>query len=154
MLCVIIYVEKRSRMILKDIKTNKNKQSLIFIAVILFFALSCALIVHAVINNSQAQWAIIPDIRLDGEYKIGEGEWQPIARGEHISSTKGDVRLRGVLKICDPETKEFCGNVEEGSLMLFSFNHINLAVTDNNQIMHICDTENPDAGEEIGRAHV
>ena len=131
------------------INTEKNKQKLIFASVILFFALSCALLINAVLNNSQSDWAIIPDVRLVGEYRIGDGEWKPIADGEHIPATKGDVQLRGVLKICDPETNEPFGNIEEGSLMLFSFNHINLAVTDNNQITYICDTENPDAGEDF-----
>ena len=133
----------------KHSRIKKDAKILIFGAVILFFVLSCVLIINAVINNSQAQWAIIPEIRLVGEYRIGDGEWKPIAEDEHISATKGDVQLRGVLEILDPETNECFGNVEEGSLMLFSFNHINLAVTDNNQITYICDTENPDAGEDF-----
>ena len=134
---------------MKDVKIKKDKNNLIFVALLLFFALACALVINAVVNNSQAQWAIIPDIRLAGEYRIGDGEWKPINENEHISATKGDVYLRGVLEILDPETKEVFGNVEEGSLMLFSFNHINLVVTENNQITYICDTENPDIGEDF-----
>ena len=131
------------------IKLKNNKQNLIFASVILFFVLSCAMLLNGIINNSQAEWAIIPDIRLTGEYKIGDGEWQTIVEGEHISSTKGDVRLKGVLEILDPETKKPFGMVEKGSLMLFTFNHINLTVTENNQTVHICDTENPEAGEDL-----
>ena len=131
----------------KDIKSKIDKKNIFFVSVILFVVISCALVVNAAMNNTQAEWAIIPDIRLVGEYKIEDGEWQPIVEGEHISSTKGDVHLRGVLEICDPETKEFLGYVSEGSLMLFTFNHVNLAVVENNQIINICDTENQDFGE-------
>ena len=134
---------------LKDVKIKNDKRKLILVFVIMFFVLSGVMLIDAVMNNSQAQWAIIPDIRLVGEYKIGDGEWQPIVEGEHISSTKGDVKLKGTLEILDPETKEPFGMVEKGSLMLFTFNHINLTVTDNNQTVHICDTENPEAGEDL-----
>ena len=135
-------------MMLKQIKIN-NKQHIIVLCVILFFVLSCTLVIDAVMNSSQAEWAIIPDIKFVGEYKIGDGEWKPIVEGEHISATKGDVMLKGVLEILDPETKDTWGTVEKGSLMLFTFNHINLTVTENNQTVHVCDTENPFAGEDL-----
>ena len=134
---------------LKEMKIKNKKQNLIIVSVLLFLVLSCAMLIDAVLNSSQAEWAIIPDIRLVGEYKIGDGEWQPIAQGEHISSTKGDVRLKGVLEILDPETDEVFGPVEKGSLMLFTFNHINLALTDNDEIIYVCDTENPALGEDF-----
>ena len=131
------------------IKIKNDKQKLMFASVILFFLLSCAMLINGFLNNSQAQWAIIPDIRFVGEYKIGDGEWKPIVEGEHISATKGDVMLKGVLEILDPETKATWGTVEKGSLMLFTFNHINLTVTENNQTVYVCDTENPIAGEDL-----
>ena len=133
----------------KQMKIKNNKQNIVFASVILFFVLSFALVINAVVNNSQAEWAIIPDIRLVGEYKIGDSEWKPIVEGEHISATKGDVMLRGVLEILDPETNELFGTVANGSLMLFNLNHINLTVIENNQTVHVCDTENPDAGEDL-----
>ena len=134
---------------LKEVKIKNDKHNFIFALVIIFIVLSCVMMVNGVINNSQAEWAIIPDIRFVGEYKIGDGEWRPVVEGEHISATKGDVRLKGVLEICDPETNETWGTVEKGSLMLFTFNHINLTVTENNQTVHVCDTENPIAGEDM-----
>ena len=129
-------------------KKKINKEYFVFASVILFFVLSCILLVNAVLNNSQADWAIVPDIRLVGEYKIGDGEWKPIVEGEHISSTKGDVMLKGVLEICDPETNDFYGTLPDGSLVTFTFNHINLALTENNQITEVYDIENPDIGED------
>ena len=133
---------------LKEMKAN-NKQKFILISIILFLVLSGAMLINAVLNNSQAEWAIIPDIRLVGEYQIGDDEWKTIVVGEHIPATKGDVKLKGVLEILDPETNEPFGTVEQGSLMLFTFNHINLTVTENDQTVHICDTENPEAGEDL-----
>ena len=130
------------------IKRKNDKQKLIFASVILFFVLSCALLANAVLNNSQADWAIVPDIRLVGEYKIGDGEWKPIVEGEHISATKGDVMLKGVLKICDPETNDFFGTVASGSLMYFTFNHINLSLTESDKITMVYDIENPIIGED------
>ena len=129
-------------------KKKINKEYFVFVPVILFFVLSAVLLVNAVLNNSQADWAIVPDIRLVGEYKIGDGEWKPIVEGEHISSTKGDVMLKGVLEICDPETNDFYGTLPDGSLVTFTFNHINLALTENNQITEVYDIENPDIGED------
>ncbi len=134
---------------MKEMKMKNNKQNLIIASVLLFFVLSCAMVINGVVNSSQAEWAIVPDIRLVGEYKIGDGEWEPIVEGGHISSTKGDVRLKGVLEILDPETNEAFGPVEKGSLMLFTFNHINLALTDNDEIIYVCDTENPALGEDF-----
>ncbi len=134
---------------LKEMKIKNEKQKLIIASLVLFLVLSCALLIDAVTNSSQAEWAIIPDIRLVGEYKIGDGEWKEIVEGEHISATKGDVRLKGVLEILDPETNEAFGPVEKGSLMLFTFNHINLALTDNDEMIYVCDTENPELGEDF-----
>ena len=132
-----------------QMKIKKDKQTFIFASVILFFVLFFAMLFNAVINNSQSQWAIVPDVRLVGEYKIGDGEWKPIVAGEHISATKGDVSLKGVLKICNPETDDFFGNLTEGSLMSFSLNHINLSFTENGKITEVFDTENPIIGEDF-----
>ena len=94
-------------------KKKINKEYFVFASVILFFVLSAVLLVTSVLNNSQADWAIVPDIRLVGEYKIGDGEWKPVVEGEHIPSTKGDVMLKGVLEICDPETNDFYGKLPD-----------------------------------------
>ena len=132
---------------LKQNKIN-SKETFIFAAVLLFLVLCSALLGISILNNSQAEWAIVPDIRLVGEYKIGDSEWKPIVEGEHISSTKGDVMLKGVLEICDPETNDFYGKLTKGSLVSFTFNHINLALTENNQITEVYDIENPVIGED------
>ena len=129
-------------------KNEKNKQSFIFASILLFFVLSGVLLATSILNNSQADWAIVPDVRLVGEYKIADGEWKEIVEGEHISATKGDVMLRGVLEICDPETNDFYGKLTKGSLVSFTFNHINLSLTEKGKITEVYDIENPDIGED------
>ena len=133
----------------KKMKLKNDNQILMYASVILFFLLSFAMLLNAVINNSQSEWAIVPDVRLVGEYKIGDSEWKPIAEREHIPATKGDVKLKGVLKICNPEDGGFIGNLTNGSLMSFALNHINLTITDNDQITVVCDSENPVIGEDF-----
>ena len=133
----------------EQMKLKSNKQILMFASVILFILLSFGMLFNAVVNNSQSEWAIVPDVRLVGEYKIGDGEWKPIVEGEHIPATKGDVSLKGVLKICNPEDGGFLGNLTEGSLMSFALNHINLTITDKGQVTVVCDTENPLIGEDF-----
>ncbi len=130
------------------LKKINHKDGFIFASVILFFVLSVVLLVTSVLNNSQAEWAIVPDVRLVGEYKIGDSEWKPIVEGEHISATKGDVMLKGVLEICNPETNDFYGRLTKGSLMYFTFNHINLSLTENGNITVVYDIENPALGED------
>ncbi|MBQ1967583.1 MAG: histidine kinase [Clostridia bacterium] len=132
----------------EKMRIKNDKHSFIIISVILFLVLSCSLVIDAARNNSQAEWAIVPDIRLIGEYKIADGEWKDIVEGEHIPATKGDVMLRGVLEICDPETNDFYGKLTKGSLMYFTFNHINLALTENEEITVVYDIENPVIGED------
>ncbi|MBQ7862173.1 MAG: histidine kinase [Clostridia bacterium] len=132
----------------EKVRIKNEKHSFIIISVILFLVLSCSLVIDAARNNSQAEWAIVPDIRLIGEYKIADGEWKDIVEGEHIPATKGDVMLRGVLEICDPETNDFYGKLTKGSLMYFTFNHINLALTENEEITVVYDIENPVIGED------
>ena len=130
-----------------EMKTN-NKQKIIFASVMLFFALSCTLVINAFLHNSQAGWAIIPDIKFEGEYKIADGDWIPFVEGEHISATKGDIMLKGVLKVYEPQTNQTYGNVEKGSLMSFNANHINLSLTDNGQVVFVSDVEERIIGED------
>ena len=57
-------------------------------------------------NNStfvQSMQPLISDVYFEGEYKIEDGEWQPIVKGQHIPATEGDVTLRGNFHELDPE---------------------------------------------------
>jgi hypothetical protein len=47
------------------------------------------------VNSNQSIWPTPAKVYFAGEYRIGDGEWNQIDKGELISSTKGDVTLRG-----------------------------------------------------------
>ena len=75
-------------------------------------------------NSNQAQPAFVIDIAFQGEYKIGDGEWHTIIKGEHIPSTRGDVTLRGTFQMIDPETNEPFGTFFADLPVNLYFNHI------------------------------
>ena len=55
------------------------------------------------INPSRAVPAIALTASFEGEYKIEDGEWQAIPQDGHISSTRGDVTLRGKFHVVLPD---------------------------------------------------
>ena len=59
-----------------------------------------------------------------GEYRIGDGEWQEIVEGKHISSTQGDVTLRDNFYI-KTHSGEYIGVFKGTTLIAFYTNHIN-----------------------------
>ena len=77
-------------------------------------------------NSMQAAPSLVGQVRFEGEYRIGDGEWQRIVNGEHIPTTKGDVTLRGQFLEYDP-VGEYVGIYNSYSLPIaFYANHINL----------------------------
>ena len=76
------------------------------------------------INSLQANRPFIIDIFFEGEYKIGDGEWHTITEGEHISSTKGDVTLRGTFQMYDFETNTQLGALFADLPVHLYLNHI------------------------------
>ncbi len=129
-------------------KNINNKEGFIFASVLLFFVLSCALFVNGILNNSQAENAFLPEIRLVGDYKVGDGEWKPIVKGEHIPATQGDVMLRGVLEFGVFEENEVFGTLESGMMVTLNLNHINFSVTQNGETVYMTDAENLYIGED------
>lgn len=75
-------------------------------------------------NTQQASSPIVAGVSFTGEYRIGNGEWQPIREGEHISSTQGNVTLRGYFQMLDPFTNEVLGPLSEGTRVFLYFNHL------------------------------
>ena len=77
-------------------------------------------------NSMQSTPSFVGQVRFEGEYRIGDGEWKPIKEGEHISSTKGDVTLRGQFLEYNP-LGEYVGVYNSYSLPIaFYVNHVNL----------------------------
>jgi hypothetical protein len=81
-------------------------------------------------------------VYFDGEYRIADGEWQKIVKGEHIPSTKGDVTLRGNLHMLDPEGG-YVGIYRGDLPIAFYTDHINLTFMEGDSDPYVIDTENP-----------
>ncbi len=75
-------------------------------------------------NSTQAMESLVIDIAFQGEYKIGDGEWHTIIKGEHIPSTKGDVTLHGTFQMYNPENGEPIGTFFADLPVHLYFNHI------------------------------
>ena len=93
-------------------------------------------------NSLQAIPATPAQIYFNGDYRIGDGEWQEIVEGEHISSTKGDVTLRGNFHMLTP-SGEYIGVYSGTSLIAFYTDHINLTFIENGGEPYVIDHENP-----------
>ena len=100
-------------------------------------------------NSQQAQTPIIIGVSFQGEYKIGDGDWHEIIKGEHISSTKGDVTLRGIFQMYDPTNNEPLGPLFADSPVSLYFNHIGgYAILPEGDIF-LFDSEHDLFGEDI-----
>ena len=75
-------------------------------------------------NSSQAKQPTIADVSFQGEYKIGEGDWQTFTQGKHIPANQGDVTLRGIFLMHNPETGEVISPLATGNTVNLYFNHI------------------------------
>lgn len=76
--------------------------------------------------NKQSVNASIPEIVFVGEYKVGGEEWKEYRKGEHISATRGDVEIKGELKLYY-DGKEV-GKVTPGTNIAFFGNHVAIEV--------------------------
>lgn len=92
-------------------------------------------------TSSQAMPTLIAQVYFDGEYRIGDGEWQKIVKGEHISSTKGDVTLRGNFHMLAPNG-EYLGIYDGDIPIAFYTNHISLTFIEGNGEPYKLDAEN------------
>ena len=132
-----------------NINNTKKQSSIIFsAAIVIILIFSCIFIWTGVRNSSQAAQPIFAGVRFEGEYKIGEGEWRPITAGEHIPSNKGDVTLRGIFVMLNPETGEPIGPLSVGSTVNLYFNHIGGTAIFPGGGKHMFDTENEVIGED------
>ena len=93
-------------------------------------------------NSMQAESALIAQVYFDGEYRIADGEWQPIEKDQHIPSTKGDVILRGNFHMLTPDGEYV--DVYRGDLPIaFYTDHINLTFYETGAEPSVIDMENP-----------
>ena len=110
--------------------------------VLLLVLLAVFLLLFNNTTSTQSTDAMMAEVYFDGEYRIGEGEWHKIVEGEHISSTKGDVTLRGNFHMLTPDG-EYVGIYRGDLPIAFYTNHINLTFYEVGMEPISMDIENP-----------
>ncbi|MBO5736259.1 MAG: histidine kinase, partial [Clostridia bacterium] len=119
-----------------------NKTALIIVAIVFMIFSAIILLWQGNKNSMHAIPATSAQVNFQGEYRIGDGEWQKIVEGEHISSTKGDVTLRGNFHMLTP-SGEYIGVFKGTTPIAFYTNHINLTFYESNGKPYVIDHENP-----------
>ena len=99
-------------------------------------------------NSSQAKAPMIADVSFQGEYKVGDGEWNTFTKGVHIPATDGDITLHGIFLMHNPETGEAIGPLSPGSTVNLYFNHIGGTAIFPSGRKLVFDAENDILGED------
>ena len=123
---------------------NKTTLWIVGIFAVLFLAL--VLLWHGNATSNQAMPAMVAGVYFDGEYRIADGQWQKIEKGKHISSTEGDVTLRGTFHLVAPDG-EYVGVYTDSIPIALYTNHINLTFYEGENEPFIIDVENPLYGD-------
>ena len=112
------------------------------IGAILILLLALVLLWRGNATSNQAVPALVAQVYFDGEYRIADGPWQKIVKGNHIPSTKGDVTLRGNFHMLTPDG-EYIG-VYSGDMPIALYtDHINLTFYVGENEPYVMDMENP-----------
>ena len=119
------------------------KKTYLHMAGILFLVLLAGMLLwYNSVNSNQVISATAAQVRFAGEYRIGDGQWQEIVEGQHISATKGDVTLRGNFHMFAPDG-EYIGVFNRGTHIAFYTDHINLTFREGENQVYVIDHENP-----------
>lgn len=108
-------------------KQKLKRLPYLFIGMCVFLVLAGVTLILSISNSGQSTPASVAKVTFEGEYKIGDGEWLPIVKGEHITSSKGDVTLKGYFQFYNPKTGELDGKNYQTDLAFF-FNHIGCTI--------------------------
>ena len=134
--------------VLKNKKQMFKKTNLQVVGILLLMLLAVFLLLYKNSTSQQAEPALIAQVYFDGEYRIGDGEWQKIVKGEHIPATKGDVTLRGNFHMLTPYGEEV--GIYRGDLPIALYtNHINLTISEKGSEPFVVDMENPLYGHAV-----
>ena len=120
-----------------------NKSRLQIGGMILLLLLSVVLMWFNNAHSYQAISAVPAQIRFEGEYRIGDGQWQDITKGQHIPATKGDVTLRGTFHLYTPDGSEYIDVFSGDTPIALYLNHINLVIREGANEDFVIDHENP-----------
>ena len=130
-----------------ETKSRFLKATTLAIVGVLLLVFSAVLLLwHGNANSMQAAPAMVAGVYFDGEYRIADGQWQKIVKGKHISSTEGDVTLRGNFHMLTPDG-EYIGIYSDNIPIALYINHINLTFYEGENEPYIIDTENPLYGD-------
>ena len=131
----------------KETKSRFLKATTLAIVGVLLLVFTAVLLLwHGNANSMQAAPAMVAGVYFDGEYRIADGQWQKIEKGNHISSTEGDVTLRGNFHLVAPDG-EYIGIYTDSLPIALYTNHINLTFYEGENEPFIIDVENPLYGD-------
>ena len=130
--------ETKSRFLNRTTQTIAGVLLLLLSAVILLW--------HGNATSNQALPALVAQVYFDGEYRIADGQWQKIVKGNHIPSTKGDVTLRGNFHMLTPDG-EYIGVYSDDMPIALYADHINLTFYEGENEPYVIDMENPLFGD-------
>ena len=131
----------------KETKSRFLKATtLAIVGVLLLLFAAIILLWHGNATSNQAMPAMVAQVYFDGEYRIADGQWQKIEKGKHISSTEGDVTLRGNFHLVAPDG-EYIGVYTDSIPIALYTNHINLTFYEGENEPFIIDVENPLYGD-------
>ena len=118
--------------------------AIIFVAVI-----SVIIAVTAQHQNDKSYGTWVPAIRLEGEYRVADGKWQPISSAEHISATNGTVELKGVWVFYDRASGEKMSDMAHGTVISLYLDHVNVTITNANGDVWTSENESGQLGKEL-----
>ena len=131
----------------KETKSRFLKATTLAIVGVLLLVFTAVLLLwHGNATSNQAMPAMVAGVYFDGEYRIADGQWQKIEKGKHISSTEGDVTLRGNFHLVAPDG-EYVGVYTDSIPIALYTNHINLTFYEGENEPFIIDVENPLYGD-------
>ena len=128
-------------------KKTERKSLLILIGILLVVLSSIACLIFAFVTDNLAEMPVPARVRILGEYKIAEDNWEKLDYDKSIPANKGDIILQGKLILTDKDGN-FVAPVTNGMEMTLYLNHINVEVFINEQKTHIFDVENPRIGHQ------
>jgi hypothetical protein len=123
-----------------------NRTTLWIAGLLVILLLAVLLLWYGNANSMQAAPALVAGVYFDGQYRIADGPWQEIVQGEHISSTHGDVTLRGNFHMLAPDG-EYVGIYRDSIPIALYTDHINLTFYEGNNAPFVIDVENPLYGD-------
>ena len=119
-----------------------NKTTLMITGILLLLLSAVILLLHGNATSNQSIPALVAQVYFDGEYRIADGQWQKIVKGNHIPSTEGDVTLRGNFHMLTPDGEHI--GVYNGDMPIALYiDHINLTFYEGENEPYVIDMENP-----------